>query len=596
MKRVLLTSALLLVVGCVTTPETKKDETPGPETPEVPYAPKTVSTPAPAATGTAEVIKPATGGAQPAPVAEAEPPPPVAPTFDGQTQSRFKEGVTALSQGNTDAAERAFKDVLSRNDKAAYAWTNLGVIEERRGDFGDADRNYRRAIEIDPGQDTAWDYLARLECRQRKCPQIESELRAAIGKNPALIGPRNGLVYTLIAQGKLEPAASEAKKVLKADERNVRAMQLLAQVYFKESKVELARLVLENARTIDANDAATHNALWLVLLQLKQRPQALEAFRQATLLKPDFADARNNFGALLNDANDYEAAVKELEAAVAAAPEFTIAHLNLGNSYRGLQQSQKAITEYQLVQKARPDLADTSFNLGVTYLDLEIAGVEPIERFKTAITYFTQYKERGGKDDRVDQYIKDATKGIDKEERKKEREKKDQLKKVENAKKAEEDAKKKAADDAQAKIDAEKKVRDDADAKAKADAESAAKKSKADADAAAKKAAEDAIARKKADAETARKASLDAATRQKEEAAAAKKAAADEAKRKKDEEAAAKKAAAEEAKKKKADEAAAKKAGTAKPASKLGEDDAPTPAKAPAPAPKGGGKLGDDDK
>ena len=181
MKRVLLPACLLLLNACVTAPETTKDLAPaGPETPDVPYAPKTVAATTPAAsTGGAEVIKPATGGTAPAAEAAA-PPAPVAPTFDGQTQSRFKEGVAALSQGNTDVAERAFKDVLDRNDKAAYAWTNLGLIKERRGDVGDAERNYRRALEIDPGQDVAWDYLARLQCRQRKCAQVETELRAAL--------------------------------------------------------------------------------------------------------------------------------------------------------------------------------------------------------------------------------------------------------------------------------------------------------------------------------------------------------------------------------------------------------------------------------
>ena len=42
------------------------------------------------------------------------------------------------------------------------------------------------------------------------------------------------------------------------------------------------------------------------------------------------------------------------------------------------------------------------------------------QRFKD--TYFTQYKDKGGKDDRVDQYMKDANKGIEKEERRRERE------------------------------------------------------------------------------------------------------------------------------------------------------------------------------
>jgi hypothetical protein len=139
-KRLVLTT-LVFAAGCATTPETTPDgtsKTPAAETPEVPYTPTTVSEPAPAPTPT-NTTTPAAGGQQPAPAPQPEAPaPPPAPAFDPETQSRFKEGVTALNQGNADAAEAAFKDVLSRNNKAAYAWTNLGVIEERRGDFSDA--------------------------------------------------------------------------------------------------------------------------------------------------------------------------------------------------------------------------------------------------------------------------------------------------------------------------------------------------------------------------------------------------------------------------------------------------------------------------
>ena len=147
---------------------------------------------------------------------------------------------------------------------------------------------------------------------------------------------------------------------------------------------------------------------------------------------------------MLNEAQDYEAAIKELEAAVGAAPEFTLAHLNLGNAYRGRPDVAKALQEYQLVLRSRPDLADVYFNLAVLHLDQEVAGVDTVERFKTAISYFNQYKDKGGKDERVAQYIKDATKGIEKEERRRERDKKDQLKKA----KAAEDAAKKAAEEA----------------------------------------------------------------------------------------------------------------------------------------------------
>jgi Tfp pilus assembly protein PilF len=446
---------LALSIGCATTPTAPAAQPslaePG-DTPDV-VASNRRATPA-AVTADSQTTQPTAYATQPPPAAATNAPAqptfdeqiePPRPTFDTATAARFKQGVDALNRGDLANGKRAFRDVLDRTPKASYAWTNLGIIEERENSLSDAERSYRRAIEIDPAQGTAWDNLTRLFCRTNRCSQIEGELRSVIAKTPAALGPRNALVFALIHQNKLEAATTEAKKVLKADERNVRAMQLLAQVYNREAKFELTRIVLENARAVDTNDAATHNALGLALLQLKQRTQALESFRQAALLKADFAEARNNYGSMLLEGQDFEAAVREFEAAVGAAPDMIMARMNLGSAYRGLQQVQKAINEFKLVQKMRPDAADVYFNLAITHLDQDIPGLDTTERLKTAISYFHQYKERGGRDDRVEQYLKDANKGIDKEERRREREKKDQLKKAAQAQKDEAEARAKAA-------------------------------------------------------------------------------------------------------------------------------------------------------
>src|SRR5207248_5041543 len=170
-----------------------------------------------------------------------------------------------------------------------YAWTNLGVIYERQALPDQAEDAYKKAISIKPDQDMAWDYLSRLYCRTNRGSTAENELREKIAEFPGSLGLRTALVYVLLYQSKYDLSANEAKKVLKADERNVRAMQLLAQVYFKQGKNELARMVLENAREVDKNDAATHNALGLVYLALKQKTQAIDEFKAAATLKPDFA-------------------------------------------------------------------------------------------------------------------------------------------------------------------------------------------------------------------------------------------------------------------------------------------------------------------
>lgn len=572
-------------LSCATTPEKKPDtDTQAAETPEVPYEPKRPaavadSSPSPQP---AAAEQPATGGPPPA---AAEPEPPPRPKFDPASAARFKEAAEALKQGNLDGAERGFRELLDQNAQIDHAWTNLGLIAERKGDLDGAERAYRKALNINPVQDAAWDRLARLNCRTRRCSQIDTELRSTIAQNPAALGPRIALVYTQLQLGKYEPAAAEAKKVLKADERNIRSMQLLAQVYLKEGKVELARLILENARDIDKEDATTQYFMGVAYLRLKQRPQAVESFRLAAQLQPDFAEARNAFGAVLIENQDYEGAARELEATVAAAPEFTLAYLNLASAYRGLQQLPKALETYQRVLKAKPDYVDVYFNLGITYLDSEIPSTDTVQRFRTAIDYFNQYRAKGGRDERIDQYIKDANKGIEKEERRRERDKKDALRKVElDKKKLEDEARAKVEAEAKAKADAEAASKAEADSKAKAEAE-AQKKAALDAKAAEadakKKADEDAKANAKAQADAKKQAALDAKAAAKAAAEAKKQAALDAKAAAKAEAEARKKAAADA----KAGAADAKKTG-----GKLTDEE-------PAPTPKpAGAKLGEDEK
>jgi len=366
------------------------------------------------------------------------PPPKVIPpvTTDARARDSFARAVQLAQAGDVAGAERALGEVLDRDPKLDHAWTDLGVLAERRGDLAAAEKDYRQALALAPDQEAAWDFLGRLLCREGRAQDAQALASARCTASPTAAGPRNALAFSLLELNQPQAAETEAKKVLKDDEKNVRTMQLLAQAYFREGKYELSKLVLENARAVDANDAVTHNLLGATLLRLKQRPLALEEFRAAAQARPDFAEARNNYGVMLVEAGDFEGAVRELEAAVALAPDFIPARLNLGNAYRGKAQLQQAEAQYQKVAQLQPALADTYFNLAILNLDSELPGVDTVDRMNRAIAYFKTYREKGGTDDRVDQYLKDAAKGIDREQRRREREKKDQLRKVEKDKEA----------------------------------------------------------------------------------------------------------------------------------------------------------------
>ncbi|MCK8501316.1 tetratricopeptide repeat protein [Myxococcus fulvus] len=358
----------------------------------------------------------------------------------------FDQAVDIARTGELTAAETALRALVTQEPKLDYAWTNLGIVQERLGKHEDAERSYRQALTLAPEQQSAWDCLTRLYGRTGRSAALETELRGLLETKHDAVTLRTALAVTLLQQKKLEPAATEAKRALKGDERHTHAMQVLAQVYYREGKHELARMVLENARDIAPADAATRNALGLVYLALNVRPQALEEFKEAAKLRPDFAEARNNFGAMLNEAQDYAAAVTELEAAVKSAPDFAAARLNLGNAYRGTGDFERAKAEYERVLELRPRQPDPLFNLAILYLDVEPPGGDPVGRYKTALTYFERYEAQGGKDDRIPQYTKDARKSIEREERRLERERKDQLRKAAETEKAQKEAAKQAPD------------------------------------------------------------------------------------------------------------------------------------------------------
>jgi Tfp pilus assembly protein PilF len=366
------------------------------------------------------------------------PPPKVTPpaTTDTRTRDTFAQAVKLAQAGDVAGAERALGDVLSRDPSLDHAWTDLGVLAERKGDLAAAEKDYRQALALAPDQEAAWDFLSRLLCRQGRAQEAQQLAAARCAVARTASGPRNALAFALLQLNQPADAEAEAKKVLREDERNIRAMQLLSQAYFREGKYELSKLVLENARAVDGSDAATHNLLGATLLRLKQKPLALEEFRAAAQARPDFAEARNNYGVMLVEAGDFDGAVRELEAAVALAPDFIPARLNLGNAYRGKLELQRAEAQYQKVVQLQPALADTYFNLAILNLDSDLPGVDTVERMNRAIAYFKTYKDKGGTDDRVDQYLKDAAKGIDREQRRREREKKDQLRKVDKDKEA----------------------------------------------------------------------------------------------------------------------------------------------------------------
>jgi Tfp pilus assembly protein PilF len=177
-------------------------------------------------------------------------PPAGAPVTDRPVETEparvaFQRGYEAVQKGDLSQAERFFKQALEGEPNLAAAWGNLGIIYERRAMPDRAEEAYAKAMQLSPDAGVAWEYGSRLYCRTGRAAKAEQLVRAGLEKFPQSIELRTDLGLVLLHQGKFGPAAAEIKKVLRAEERNLRAMQLLAQVYLAEKKLELAKMVLD---------------------------------------------------------------------------------------------------------------------------------------------------------------------------------------------------------------------------------------------------------------------------------------------------------------------------------------------------------------
>lgn len=230
-------------------------------------------------------------------------------------------------------------------------------------------------------------------------------------------------------RGQYEQAIRQSRAALKRDEKNTRAMTIMALSYYKLGKFEFAESVCDIALNISASVGECHNIKAFVALKDDNSPMALALFKKATEVSPQLGPAWLNLGAQYLKAKNFQAALAPLEKAAQLLPQRPQAYLNLGSAYRGLEKVIKAKAAYETALKLRGNNYPAAlFNLGILYLDAEtFPGMPKLQQLNMAVSYFNRYKQSGGarsEDDPVEGYLKGALRAIRTEQRRLEREKK----------------------------------------------------------------------------------------------------------------------------------------------------------------------------
>ena len=137
-----------------------------------------------------------------------------------------------------------------------------------------------------------------------------------------------------------------------------------------EPRIPAALASLQEAISLNPEAAVYLNTLGFVHLNLKNLPQAMEAFERALQLSPDYADANYYMGVALAEAGRWEAAIRAYRKALAiptyAHPESV--YTNMGWAYYNLERLGEAEGALLRAIRLEPTLEAAHYHLGLVLL------------------------------------------------------------------------------------------------------------------------------------------------------------------------------------------------------------------------------------
>jgi Flp pilus assembly protein TadD len=117
------------------------------------------------------------------------------------------------------------------------------------------------------------------------------------------------------------------------------------------------------------NSVVLHNISGVCNAGLLQFDAAIESYKKAIKIKPNYADVYNNMAAALKENGDLEAAIDNCKEALKIKPYYAEAYINMGNALQVKGDLEAAIDNYNKALKIKPGHAEAYYNMGIALKD-----------------------------------------------------------------------------------------------------------------------------------------------------------------------------------------------------------------------------------
>jgi tetratricopeptide (TPR) repeat protein len=272
-------------------------------------------------------------------------------------------GTAYGAQGNTAKSQAALDEFARVAPNSAQGPLRLGMLALSRKQLDVAEKNFRRALEMNPKQNEAMESLVNVLLLQKKADKAEALIKERLAQE------KSAFLYNLLGKlyaqtGRYEDAISNLNQARRIDPQNTTSLELLASVYMRQKSADKALLQYEQATKERPSDPGIWIMYGLLNEHVGKTDVARTAYEKALELQPNAGTAANNLAWIYaQEGKDMDRALDLARRAKIALPEAPMVSDTLAWIYYKRQLYDSALPLMQEAVKAAPENGKYRYHL-----------------------------------------------------------------------------------------------------------------------------------------------------------------------------------------------------------------------------------------
>ena len=310
-------------------------------------------------------------------------------------REKFFKALNALKMNELDRCEVLCRELLGLNAKEVNSLRLLGQVKHRQGELEAAERYFRQVIDIAKDYPQAHADLGRIQFENQQFAQAEKSLKRAIEIDPGLKSARNLLERVLAEIGKLDEQAHHAeinqrRRALKAELAN--AVALMKQDKAEEAEKICLSVLKTDPNSVGAKELLINRAMdtnraswaeqlsrslvqqmpenpkwWLRLATAQSRQDKLEdseeSVKRSLEIDPAQSEARMLLGGIYSKNNQFEAGLEQFDLILDKQPNHIPAISQRATILKTLGRQDEAVSAYQQCMRIDPKFGEAAWSL-----------------------------------------------------------------------------------------------------------------------------------------------------------------------------------------------------------------------------------------